>query len=656
VKRKTFVLYNTDIIEAQKAIYNYLVLKLKNNHTIMRNTNSLVLKRTRLSIDISKMKFICYLVITLLLPPILNKTYATEIIKIEHSKNDMTYTVRKAIKNAKEKDIKIVFEKGSYTFLTDYAIGKYLYVTNHGNGFKKIIFNFETFNSVEIEGNGSDFIFRGQTAPFVFEGCQNITVKNITLDWDIPFSFQGDVMAVNKKEHYYDLKPYNKGFSWKLRKGKIEFPNINGFKFSSLGSSLPHNKKTKAVDYGALDGSLNPNFVEKLSNGNLRFHDKNLKRYPRVGSVFQSKGNKKDNRYAPAFLTRNSKNIIFDNIVIHHALGMGFLFERSEDIQIINSGIYIKEGSDRVISIVADATHFANCKGNILIEKCRFEGMYDDGTNVHGTYVEVNKILDKKTVRVALKHFQQLGFEFAGVNDEIWFIKNPNPKRKEINEVAAVHIINETFTDITFKKEIPTDLKIGDLLENKTWNPNFTMRSNIIRDHRARNIIIKTPKKIIIEDNDLSSMMSSVMLRGETFFWYESGNVEDVVIRNNRFEHCAYGGAEHAILKVSPRLGKTFDSSITYDRNIVFENNTIKTFDNRIIWADRVENLTIKNNTITQTFTEKPQYPEAHMFDLINCNNVTITKNNYSGKCKKILKADETSKKTLVFKNNKGLK
>lgn len=586
----------------------------------------------------------------------LSSVYATETIHISHSKEDMAYTVRQAIENAKEKDIELIFEKGDYTFLTDYAVGKYLYVTNHGNGFKKIIFNFEGFNSVVINGNNSKFIFHGQTAPFVFNDCGKIDVKNVTLDWDIPFSFQGDVVAVNKAEHWYELKPYTKGFSWKLVKGRIEFPGINNFNFSSLGSSLPHNKKTKAVAYGAWDSSLKSNFVEEKTNGVLRFYQYDLKKFPSVGSVLQSKGDKKNNRYAPAFLVRNSKDIVFDNVVVYHALGMGFLFERSENIKIINSGIYIEEGSDRVMSIVADATHFANCMGDILIENCRFEGMYDDGTNVHGTYVEINKILDAKTVRVALKHNQQYGFKFAGVGDEVWFIKAPSPARKEINTVTAVKVINDHYTDLTFKNDIATDVKLGDILENKTWNPSFTMRGNTIRDHRARNIIIKTPKKIVIENNNLSSMMSSIMLRGETFYWFESGNVEDVIIRNNNFVDCAYSGSEHAILKVSPRLGKTFSDTDLYDRNIVFENNTIETFGNRIIWADRVDGLKISENTIKQTTTFKPQFPNAYLFDLINCNNVEIINNTYKGTVANGVQADVTSKKTLKVKRNKGFK
>ena len=581
---------------------------------------------------------------------------AKEIIKIAHADGDMTTTVRNAIENAKEKDIQLIFEKGIYKFLPDYAVGKFLYITNHGNGFKKIIFNFEGFNAVEIDGQGSEFIFHGLTAPFVFEGCNNIDVQNVTIDWDIPFSFQGDVLAVNEKEKSIDIKPYTKGYSWELSKGQINFPNIDGFNYTHLGSTLPHNKATKAVDYGAWDMELSPNYVEKLPGGNLRIFDKNLKKFPRVGAVLHSKGDREHDRYAPAFLTRTSKNIRFQKVIIHHALGMGFLFERSEKIDILSCGVYIREGSDRVISATADATHFANCKGEILIENCRIEGMYDDGTNVHGTYVEVDKILNENTVRVGLKHFEQMGFQFAGIGDEIWFIQQPDPNRASEGIVKSMKTVNDQFVDITFNKSLPATLKKGDILENKTWNPVFTMRGNTIRDHRARNIIIKTPLKITIENNNLSSMMSSIMLRGETYFWFESGAVGDVLIRNNHFNRCAYGGSEHAVLTVSPRIGKEYNQSALYDRNIIFENNTIETFDNRIVWADRLDGFIFRGNKIIQTTSDAVQYPNAFMFDFENCNNIEISNNSYEGTNTKFIKADAVSRKNFVFKKNKGIK
>jgi hypothetical protein len=581
---------------------------------------------------------------------------AKEVIHIKNNGGDMTAVVKTAIENATDKDVKIVFEKGTYKFLPDFALGKYCFITNHGNGYKNIIFRFENFDSVEIEGNGSEFIFHGRVAPFQFEDCKKVTVNNVTIDWDIPFLFQGKVLEVNDKEGWRDLQPFTDGFSWHVSKdGFLEFPNIDGFNYNELGNTLAFNEKTKEVAHGEWDMNSRPNKVEKRPNGVLRFHEK-LKNYPQVGSILNSKGEHGSNRYAPAFQITSSQNILLENIIIHHALGMGFLFERAENIKILNSGIYVKEGSDRVVSSTADATHFANCKGDILIENCRFESMLDDGTNVHGTYVEVNDIIDTHTIRIALKHYEQMGFEFAEAGDEVWFIQQPSPQRGATNMVTEVKLINDTYTELKFKNPIPANLAKGDMVENKTWNPVFTMRGCSISKHRARNIIIKTPLKIIIENNKLSSMMSSVMLRGETYYWFESGAVDDVIIRNNHFTHCAYGGAEHTILMVSPRLGAAFNQTEIYDRNIVFENNIIETFDNRIVWADRVEGLLIKGNTIKQTFEVEQLYPKAPLFQFENCKDVQIIDNSYEGKCSNYINADAVSKQTLKVKKNKGFK
>ncbi len=595
------------------------------------------------------LKFSFFLVV--LLVTITMSAQQTLVIKPEPG--DMTPILREALEGISEKSVKLVFEKGTYSFLPDYALEKFTYITNHGNGLKSIIFLFDGFDSVAIEGNGAEFIFHGQVAPLQFNNCGKVNVKNLILDWDIPFVFQGEVIAVDEKEGWRDLKPFTEGFSWELKNDRILFPNIDGFVFPELGSTLAFDAKYKRVAHGAWDMSSRPRWVEQRPNGILRFHEK-LKQYPPIGSILNSKGDHDHNRYAPAFQVTSSKNIHFENIIIHHALGMGFLFERTENIIMSKCGIYVREGSDRVVSTIADATHFVNCKGDILIENCTFKHMLDDGTNVHGTYVEVDEMLDDHTVRVELKHFEQMGFEFAGVGDEIWFIQNPSPKRASENEVIQVSVVNEKYIVLHFKNKLPENLAHGDILENKTWNPTFTMRGCTIKDHRARNVVLKTPLKTLIEDNEFSSMMSSIFFRGETYFWFESGAVEDVLIRNNNFEYCAYSGMEHAVLNITPRLGKSFDQTELYDRNIRFENNTIATFDNRIVWADRVDGLIISGNTIMQTKTAPALYPDAPQFDFKNCKNIEVLKNTFKGTTTKVLNADPSSGENLKIKGNKG--
>lgn len=581
---------------------------------------------------------------------------AQEIINIPLQDGDATWSIRKAIENAKTDDIKIILQKGTYFCKPDYATEKYCAITNHGNGIKKIIFPIKGFKKVELEGNGATILCHGQLFPFLFEECNNVKISGVTVNWDIPFTFLGEVIAINPKEGWREIKPMREGFSWKLEKNKIMFPNIDGFNYSILGSTLPFDKTTKKVVTGAQDMHSDPTKVIELPNGNLRIYEKQ-KYYPPIGSLLSSKGDREKDRYAPAFDFKECQNININNVTVHHALGMAYLFERSEDIKILNSKVVLPPNTNRVISSTADATHFANCKGDILIEGCRFENMLDDGTNVHGTYVEVNKIIDPRTIRVKLKHFEQLGFKFAAPGDEMWFIKYPSPARAETNKVTNVNVLNETYMDLTFEKNIPTDLKIGDIVENKTWNPTFTVRGCTIRNHRARNLILKTPLKTVIEDNNLSSMMSAILFRGETFFWFESGAVNDVTIRNNKFKNYADCGKPHAAIYITPRLGENFDQTECYDKNIQIINNEIDGFNPRAVWADRAENLIIKDNKINLNDEEKAPFPDAPVFQLENCKNIIIEGNTHTGlKPAKVLQADKKSRETLILKGNKNLK
>ncbi|MFR9530114.1 MAG: right-handed parallel beta-helix repeat-containing protein [Rikenellaceae bacterium] len=582
-------------------------------------------------------------------------TYATEVIKFSPTGEDFTPTLRKALEATESRDLKLVFEHGDYFFTPEFATQKYCIVTNHGNGLKSIIFPMEGYDSIEIEGNGANFIFHGQVLPFLFENCSAVSVKNLSVDWDIPFLFQAEMVAYDKKEGWRDVRPFTEGFSWSVNNGVLTFPNVDGFSYTKLGSSLAFDKEEKRVATGVKDFSSAPRWVEEREDGILRIHEP-MKKFPPIGTIVNSKGDRNLQRYAPAFEVKDSQNITLDGVTVHHALGMAYLFERSSDIKILNSNVILPKGSDRVVSTTADATHFANCKGDILIEGCRFENMLDDGTNVHGTYVEVAKIISNNTLQIKFEHFEQSGFKFADKGDEVWFIKSPSPDRAEVARVASIKVINEIYSELTFDSDLPTDLKIGDILENKTWNPTFTMRGCTIQNHRARNVVLKTPLKTVIEDNYFSSQMSAILFRGETYFWFESGAVEDVVIRNNHFEFCAYSGADHAALYITPKLGAAFDQTAAYDRNIRFENNTIENFVSRVVWADRVEGLTIKGNKILHNNNMKPLFPDAPLFDLDNCRDVEIVGNIYDGAQTNWFEADELSRKTLKVKNNKGFK
>ncbi|WP_281614846.1 right-handed parallel beta-helix repeat-containing protein [Flammeovirga sp. SubArs3] len=596
------------------------------------------------------------LVLFILIFTVIITSKGEEVIKIQpDGTNDMTRAVKQAIASAKSKEIKLIFEQADYYFKPDFATEKYCSVTNHKNGSKRIAFAFDGFNKVSIEGNGANLIFHGKMMPFQFESCENVTVNHLSIDWDTPFTIQGTVLKVNEKEHWMDIKMDTDGFSFSVNKGVIKFPNIHHQEYSSLGNTLTFDSLTKAVSHGAWDANFRAEKVQRLKGNTYRFYGR-MKHYPKVGNKINFKGPHGDNRYAPAFHMIRSKNLKYDQVVVHHALGMGFLAERSENVSISNGGVYVRKGSNRLISSTADATHFCNVKGKVIVENCRFENMLDDGTNVHGTYVEISEILDPKTVIVQLKHFQQLGFDFAQKGDELWWVHQPSPDRRvETVFVTGSEVINEEYIQLSFAKELPKDLSVGDLFENKTWNPEFVMRGCTLQNHRARNIVLKSPKKTVIENNFFSSSMSAIFFRGESYFWYESGQVEDVLIQNNTFYNCASSGNEHAVLYITPRLGKSYDKSATYDKNIRFINNKINTFDDRIVWAYNVDGLEIEGNEITKNDLLAPVHPDRPIFDFNYCKNIVVKNNNYHGPKDQNIKTDKASSKEISIKKNKNI-
>ena len=157
---------------------------------------------------------------------------------------------------------------------------------------------------------------------------------------------------------------------------------------------------------------------------------------------------------------------------------MGFLGEISENISLKNFNVCLREGTDRMLSATADATHFCNCRGNVVVDGCLFENMLDDGTNVHGTYVRIEKIISNRTLQAKLTHFQQGGFEFARPGDKNWFIIAPLINRQNENKIVDYRRLDDYTMELTFVKDLPKELKEGDLVENKTWNTDSFVMKN----------------------------------------------------------------------------------------------------------------------------------------------------------------------------------
>ena len=85
----------------------------------------------------------------------------------------------------------------------------------------------------------------------------------------------------------------------------------------------------------------------------------------------------------------------------------------------------VRKGTGRVHTAGADATHFSNTRGGIVVEKALFEGMREDAINVQSTCLGVREVVDSHTLKCKYMHRQAVGFEVFLPGEKIRFINGP---------------------------------------------------------------------------------------------------------------------------------------------------------------------------------------------------------------------------------------
>lgn len=568
------------------------------------------------------------------------KDYGIETTK------DVTPLVVNAIKECKDKGIKkLIFPKGKYHFYRTFAPDMYCAITNNDNGLKRTPFPLIDLHDFEIDGNGSEFIFHGKMLPFIIEESSNISIKNLSVDWDVPFDLEGLVVGNNEKEKTFDIKvssPYKVKYDrlyLSLERESSPYDTKFGERFAigekndiEVGQNIIWDPKTMTPYYNTSEYALPERGIiaTEVKTGLIRLKVK-AKKMPPLGSVFVSKGVHLSNRLCPAFRVFKSKDLLFNNINVHHAGAMGLIAERSENITLDSFNVILKEGSGRMVTTTADATHFCNVKGKVTIKNCTFENMLDDATNIHGTYVRVNKILDDFTLAVETYHPHQNGYLFAEAGDLVRIINQNTLESKTSKlEIKKVERINEKITILTFNESIKGKVNTHDGVENVSWESSALLENNIVRNNRARSFLISTSKEVIVRNNYFSSQMNGLRITGDLDLWNESGPTENLLVENNTFVDCLYGGAkDHYIIMIDPQYVEKENMVSKYGKNITIRNNTFKTFEPYIMHAISVDSLTFENNKIIQTDTYPTYSIDHENLKIENSNNVSIKNNSF---------------------------
>lgn len=598
----------------------------------------------------------CMLIACLTLISCSDKKDSATLVKISFEpQKDYSLEIREILKNHKEGNLTLEFEKGIYHFYPEKAHGMYMCVSNNDNGYKRIAFFLEGMQNVRIKGSDTEFLFHGGIVPFYIDRCKNISLSGIDIDYDKSFIFEGKVIASNSTAMTFDIQPGD-NTDYEIRGDRLFF---SGYDWTvTPGQNIVFDPSTHAPYYYT-SRYLHYDWkqelrAEDLGNRTIRISGFTGKDVPPAGSVYIDKGPYKQNRVYPGIVIHSSEDIHLTGMNIYMAGAMALIGENTKNVRMNGFNVRLRENSGRYISASADATHFVNCRGVLSFENCLFENMLDDATNVHGTYMPVDEVLSGNSFSVRFGHWQQQGFRFASPGDTLQIIDRHSlmPIQKFI--VKNTEAVNNFYWVIDSETDLEPLSHAKDLaVENLSNTASVVIRNCTVRNNRARSILISTPKPVLIENNYFDSMMAGLLIAGDANSWFESGNVSDVVIRNNTFVNMGKGGeAPQSVLQISPEIPPQFRDKGYYHGKIVFENNTVKTFDSQVIYALSVSDLIIRNNTFIQSKDYLPIFDGLSYIDIQNCGNVQVTGNSYEGDEKAEISGLDCDE--IELDNNKG--
>ena len=544
-----------------------------------------------------------------------------------NSKKDTVAAVAQALEVCKSHESAIlVFPKGRYDFYAP-------------QGRRIFAMNINQHKNLTIDGQGSEFIFHGIMGVARVNESENVTMKNFSVDWEKPYIAQGNI--VDATDAYIDIKFDTQEYPFEITDGQIFFTGFSDGtgKRQIDGYTLLFDKTTKELVAQTRDYPIGYNEffntnAEDRGNGIVRFN--NRPRFkPKSGTYIALWLG----RYIHVAIDLNhSKDVVLENIDIYHALSHGVVGFKTENITLRKVDYKTNDSKDRVFTIIADGYHLNTCKGLVKIENCTQVGMGDDFLNLHGMNVMVQKRIDDYTVEVGVSGRGNASY-VLGVGDEVWFLDGQTVQRGEVGKIKEIKDIRENSRlvarHVVFEQKIPDSVKEKDALENKTWNAELEIRDcRIQRQHRARGLLISTPLRAVVENNYFRTAVAAILVEGDVNYWYESGGVNDLVIRNNVFEDCFSSGYAgdwgHAVITIHPSFRPQSVDDEAYHRNIRIENNEFKSFDYPILFARSVRNLRFTGNTLSRTTTYAPFAQNRMTFVFDGCREVLIEGNTYA--------------------------
>lgn len=515
---------------------------------------------------------------------------------------DATDEIVKTVQDLQEGDT-LLLGGNELHFYPEKGLQKEYWISNNAGGMKSIVFPLLGKKNITIDGQGAKLIFHGEVLPFVVDQCENITIKNLSIDYAEPMCFAARITDSGEDfvEMEYDPAMYHcdvqdqalrfYGENWENINNTVL---VNEFDGETKGP-VPQTPTYVACFSGRETGGPNQDLYRyvtptKTGENRLRLVGKLGYRH-QVGKYWVCTHRRREH---PGVFCNDSRNIQITDVKLVHTRAMGVICQLCENVTL--NGVVAVPGEGRILSTNADATHFVNCTGLIHLKNCRLESMMDDAVNVHGIYMPIAEKLSDCSLRLRFGHSEQRGVNIFKIGDKIRLVNHEtfesvcNLTVKNSRMLSSESILLET------EEVLPTYIPDGYVVENHSRMPEVHIENCRTGYNRPRGFLLATNRDALVENCTFYNLSCAIVLTGDARSWFESGAGGKVILRNNCFDNAAYAGGTVIRTKngIQRAVGQTY-----YD-SLIVENNHFRTNGKRFLALSYVGNVVFRGNTFCQ--------------------------------------------------------
>lgn len=388
------------------------------------------------------------------------------------SKADAVEAIRAAIEACRKQGAAtLVFPKGRYDLRPARCEKIEYYESNTtDNNPKTCAIVLKDIKNLTIVGNGSELICHGIMQPITLENCQGVTVRDLDTDWDIPIVAQAKVVLV--EVDHIDIRINRKESPYEIENGKIVFHG-EGWK-SGWWGCMEFDANSRIIPPRSGDSPLGGGWHKyqavESGDGLVRLN-LDFKRKPKQGNILIMRHSARD--HAWVFIYR-CKDTLFENVNLFAAAGLGFLGQYSENITLKRTNVMPNYAKGRYQSGHADGFQVSNCRGHVVVDGCKFEGLMDDPINVHGTSVKIVEIKRPDRVVGRFMHGMSTGMTWGRAGDKVGFVDHKDLATVAEGTIKSYSKIDRDRFEVRFDQAVPKEIAAGDAMENLTWAPDFS--------------------------------------------------------------------------------------------------------------------------------------------------------------------------------------